>query len=49
MNFCATPGFATAQLAFEEIQIEVRENHFARAGKANAVDDAGVIALHPRK
>ena len=45
MNFCCNARSATAQFAFQEIQVEVRENHFARAGKPDAVDDAGVIGF----
>ena len=43
MNLCPAARAALAQLVFESVEIEMRKNHFARAGEADAVDDAGVI------
>ena len=44
MNFCAAPALAIcATRASREFKIEMRKNHFARAGKPQAVDDAGMV------
>src|SRR5579875_2534019 len=42
-EFLAAHGHRAFKMVFQEIQVEVRKDHFASVRKADAVDEAGMV------